>query len=185
MPLYVNKSEFMSCIGKLYYLWREKGGSTVIVYLGNRRKDFIKFADNIKNNYGSPEEIRINSKKSAFVEGKISYYLEGKSKNIGLNVEFMAGTQFQKKIWEKLISVGYGRTVSYKELAEMAGYGGAWRLTGSALKSNPVLLAVPCHRVMRSDGSAGGFKGGKEIKKFLLCLEKDSKAIRRPIVPGK
>ncbi len=176
MPFYINKSEFMTSIGKMYYMWREKAGSTAVIYLGNKRKDFLEFLDNTKNDCGSPEEVRINSKKSALIEGKISGYIKGKSKNTGLNVEFIAGTRFQKKIWKKLISVGYGETVSYKELAEMAGYRGAWRLTGSALKRNPLLMIVPCHRVIRSDGSPGEFKGGSEIKKFLLDLEKNNKS---------
>jgi len=172
MSVYIYKSDFVSRIGRLYYLWKENSGTTVIIYLGNKKEDYLEFMDNIKNNYDSLGEVRISSKKSAFIESKISGYLEGKSKNTGLNVEFIAGTKFQKKIWEKLNSVGYGETISYKELAGIAGYRGAWRLTGSALKSNPLLMIVPCHRVIRSDGSPGEFKGGSEIKKFLLDLEK-------------
>ncbi len=172
MPVHISKIEFMTCIGKLYYLWRERAGKTVIIYLGNNRKDFLEFLDNIKKNYWVSKKIYFTSKKSVCIENTINDYLNGKTKKINFEVEFMTGTQFQKKIWEKLISVNYGKTISYKELANLAGYRRAWRLAGSALKSNPVLLVVPCHRVIKSDGSPGEFKGGNKIKKFLLELEK-------------
>ncbi|MEA2016116.1 MAG: methylated-DNA--[protein]-cysteine S-methyltransferase [Actinomycetota bacterium] len=153
-------------------MWRKKAGRTVVIYLGNRSMDFLEFMDNIKNNCEGLKEIRITSKKSAFIEREIRGYLEGKSKEINLKVEFMTGTKFQKKIWQKLNLVSYGQTISYRKLADMAGYRGAWRPAGSALKSNPVLLAVPCHRVVKSDGSPGRFKGGRKLKKLLLELEK-------------
>ncbi|GAG73838.1 unnamed protein product, partial [marine sediment metagenome] len=71
-------------------------------------------------------------------------------------------------------SIPYGKTVSYRKLASLAGYRKAWRAAGSALKKNPVILIVPCHRVIRSDGNPGEFGGGKKVKKFLLSLEKVS-----------
>src|SRR4030066_222407 len=94
--------------------------------------------------------------------GKFYYLWENKA----------GGTSFQKRIWEKLASVPYGETVSYKRLSFLSGYERAWRAAGSALSRNPVILVIPCHRVIKSDGRIGRFTGGTKLKEFLVNLEK-------------
>jgi len=88
---------------------------------------------------------------------------------------FLAGTEFERKVWNKLASVPYGETISYKKLAELIGHSGACRAVGSALRKNPLMLAVPCHRVIRSNGNIGKFSGGEKVKRFLLNLENSCK----------
>jgi methylated-DNA-[protein]-cysteine S-methyltransferase len=102
---------------------------------------------------------------------QIEEYLSGGRRkfDIPLHVE---GTEFQKKVWKKLAEIPYGGTRSYGELAAALGAAGAGRAVGTACGKNPLCIIVPCHRVIRSDGSNGSYSGGSRIKKTLLDLEK-------------
>lgn len=91
----------------------------------------------------------------------------------------ISGTSFQKKVYNALVRVPYGQTVSYGKLAELAGSPIACRAVGQAVHRNPLLITVPCHRVIASDGSLGGFALGSEIKKYLLELERNSKGMKQ------
>ncbi len=82
------------------------------------------------------------------------------------------GTPFQRAIWNALREVPYGSTVSYKELATAAGHPTAVRACGAANGANRLPLVIPCHRVVASDGSLGGFSGGVGVKPKLLALER-------------
>lgn len=82
-------------------------------------------------------------------------------------------TPFQRKIFKVVSTIPFGRTRSYKWVAQNIGRPRAVRAVGSVLKKNKDLFVVPCHRVIRSDGSLGGYVLGKGIKKMLLDLEKD------------
>ncbi|MCK9558168.1 MAG: methylated-DNA--[protein]-cysteine S-methyltransferase [Candidatus Cloacimonadaceae bacterium] len=84
---------------------------------------------------------------------------------------FATGTPFQLMVWEQLLKIAYGETVSYKELASRIGKPNAQRAVGNALNKNKIVIIVPCHRVIASDGSQGGFGGDGSIKKMLLDLE--------------
>jgi len=80
------------------------------------------------------------------------------------------GTDFQKKVWDVLLKIPYGKHLTYGEVAELAGNKNACRAVGNAVGKNPILIAIPCHRVTASDG-IGGFSAGIEIKKYLLNKE--------------
>lgn len=88
----------------------------------------------------------------------------------GIQVE-AHGTPFQQRVWEALRTIPAGTTCNYGELAARVGAPGAVRAVGTANGANPVWLAVPCHRVVRSDGSLGGYGGGLERKAWLLAHE--------------
>jgi AraC family transcriptional regulator of adaptative response/methylated-DNA-[protein]-cysteine methyltransferase len=81
---------------------------------------------------------------------------------------------FQTKVWEKLREIPRGETRSYSEVAREIGEPNAVRAVARACASNPVALAVPCHRVIRSDGDVSGYRWGVERKKRLLEREKDA-----------
>jgi methylated-DNA-[protein]-cysteine S-methyltransferase len=106
------------------------------------------------------------------IHGVKSYFAGGK-RNLKARVDLSWATPFQKKVYRALMRIPYGRTRSYAEVAEMAGSPGACRAVGSANAVNRIPLIIPCHRVIRSDGSPGGFSapGGVKIKKRLLDLE--------------
>jgi methylated-DNA-[protein]-cysteine S-methyltransferase len=83
----------------------------------------------------------------------------------------LKGTAFQKKVWHALMNIPYGKTASYQDIASSIGSEKASRAIGNANHHNPVVVIVPCHRVIRADGSIGGYGGGIERKKYLLNLE--------------
>ncbi|NLZ61444.1 MAG: methylated-DNA--[protein]-cysteine S-methyltransferase [Acholeplasmataceae bacterium] len=79
---------------------------------------------------------------------------------------------FQLQVLRALLEIGYGQLITYKELAIKAGFPLSWRATAMACKHNPLPLIIPCHRVVRSDGTIGGYAGGTAIKHQLIELEK-------------
>jgi methylated-DNA-[protein]-cysteine S-methyltransferase len=82
------------------------------------------------------------------------------------------GTPFQREVWLATLNVPFGQTRSYSEIAKQIGKPRASRAVGTALKMNPIPLLIPCHRVVRADGSVGEYNGGSQIKTALLKWEK-------------
>jgi methylated-DNA-[protein]-cysteine S-methyltransferase len=82
------------------------------------------------------------------------------------------GTDFQKKVWDALQLISYGETRSYKDIAEMIKEPKACRAVGGACNRNPIMIVIPCHRVVGCDGSLTGYAGGLDLKEKLLTLEK-------------
>lgn len=87
-------------------------------------------------------------------------------------IKLTTGTKFEQKVWKELWKIPYGQTVSYKKIAKRVGSPKAVRAVGQANKKNPFPIVIPCHRVIASDGSIGGYAYGVEMKKRLLTLEK-------------
>ena len=83
----------------------------------------------------------------------------------------MSGTMFQKSAWEAMLTIPYGQTISYAEEARRAGHPTALRAIGNANGRNPLAIIVPCHRVIASNGTIGGYSDGLDRKRFLLRLE--------------
>ncbi|MDR0766674.1 MAG: MGMT family protein [Odoribacteraceae bacterium] len=83
----------------------------------------------------------------------------------------MRGTGFQLAVWRALLEIPPGRTLSYGEVAARAGYPRAIRAVGTAVGANPVSLIVPCHRVTRASGDAGGYRWGTRLKREILASE--------------
>lgn len=111
----------------------------------------------------------------------IENYLQLKTKNIVLNLDFSESTPFEKMVYRTLCQVPYGKVITYKNLAIRCGSSSYARAVARALAKNPFPLAVPCHRVIRSDGKIGGFSspGGTGLKKKLIELERDPVAVSR------
>jgi methylated-DNA-[protein]-cysteine S-methyltransferase len=101
---------------------------------------------------------------------QLEEYFEGKRKIFNLPIA-PQGTEFQLKIWQALKHIPYGETRSYGEIAFNAGNPKACRAVGMANNRNPIVILIPCHRVIGSNGSLTGFGGGLELKKKLLELE--------------
>ena len=97
-------------------------------------------------------------------------YFAGKLQNFTVPLR-PAGTAFRQRVWEALCRIPYGQTASYRNIAERVGNPKAVRAVGGANHHNPIVILIPCHRVIGSDGSLTGFGGGLEAKKFLLGLE--------------
>jgi methylated-DNA-[protein]-cysteine S-methyltransferase len=94
--------------------------------------------------------------------------------NLAVDLQLAAG--FRRTVLEHLPDVGYGRTVSYGELAAEVGHPRAARAVGTACATNPLPLVIPCHRVVLGDGSPGAYIGGPEVKRVLLDLEHEAAA---------
>ncbi len=102
---------------------------------------------------------------------QLQQYFSGSQKGFELPLA-PQGTAFMKSIWECLMRIPYGETRSYKEIAQASGNIKASRAVGMANNRNPLPFFIPCHRVIGSDGKLIGYRGGLEIKKKLLELEK-------------
>jgi methylated-DNA-[protein]-cysteine S-methyltransferase len=125
-------------------------------------------------------EIRFESEeKPPYPKGKgpeqfrkqLKDYFSGALKEFHLPVQVLSGTDFEKKVWLSLKEVPYGETRTYKWLAERVGSPKGSRAVGQALSRNPIPIVLPCHRVIESDGSLGGYSGGVGIKRRLLDME--------------
>lgn len=98
-------------------------------------------------------------------------YLEGRSKVFKFSMD-LHGTPFQQAVWKALQELEYGQVVTYTDIAERIGRSKSVRAVGSAIGANPVLMFVPCHRVIAKSGKLGGFRAGLDMKEQLLELEK-------------
>lgn len=101
---------------------------------------------------------------------ELSRYFEGSLTRFSFPIE-PAGTDFQKRVWEVLTEIPYGNTLSYGDVAERLGGKRYSRAVGGAVNKNPVLIAIPCHRVIGADGKLVGFACGIAVKKYLLDIE--------------
>lgn len=102
---------------------------------------------------------------------QLDEYFAGMRTSFDLTYE-MPGTDFQKSVWREIAKVPYGTRITYKDIAEAIGKPKAVRAVGTAVGSNPISIAVPCHRVLATSGKLGGYAGGIESKQILLKIEK-------------
>lgn len=98
-------------------------------------------------------------------------YFSGKRKTFDLKLK-PKGTEFQLKVWNELLKIPYGETVSYSDIAKNIGKPKASRAVGNAVNKNPIFIIIPCHRVIGKSGSLVGFAYGLDKKEYLLNLEK-------------
>ncbi len=98
-------------------------------------------------------------------------YLEGRTRRLEVPLD-VRGSQFQRRVWGAIRAIPYGETRSYSELARGLGRAGAARAVARACAANPVALAIPCHRVVRRDGEAGGYRYGAARKRALMDRER-------------
>ncbi|WP_419917925.1 methylated-DNA--[protein]-cysteine S-methyltransferase [Candidatus Poriferisocius sp.] len=104
--------------------------------------------------------------------GQLREYFDGSRRQFHLALDRRSTPGFYRRVLDSLMTVGYGTTVSYGELARMAGSPGAARAVGTAMATNPIPVVVPCHRVVRSDGSVGQYGGSPDAKSWLLSHER-------------
>jgi methylated-DNA-[protein]-cysteine S-methyltransferase len=102
---------------------------------------------------------------------QLEAYFAGELTEFELELD-LRGTEFQRRVWKALLTIPYGETRSYGEIAEQIGAPGAARAVGLANGHNPIAIVVPCHRVIGANGSLTGFGGGLGRKRTLLELER-------------
>lgn len=118
------------------------------------------------NSENIPEDL-----KDAVIQ--LQEYFEGSRKEFTLKLD-PKGTDFQKRVWEELQKIPYGKTVNYLQIAKRLGDPKVIRAAASANGKNPISIIIPCHRVIGSDGSLTGYAGGLHRKKWLLEHENPS-----------
>lgn len=150
-----------SPIGPLYLVASESALRGVLW-----RKASVPMAESLA---GSAPELRILAR----AVRQIEEYLAGKRRDFDLPLE-LDGTEFQKRVWAQLARIPYGETWSYAKLATRIRNEKAVRAVGTANGRNPISLIIPCHRVIASDGTLGGYAGGLSIKSRLLELEQNA-----------
>ena len=148
-----------SPFGPLYLLATEKGLRGIYW----RKQEAVTY----KRLEGTSPEVRVLLK----AEGQLKEYFAGKRQKFDLKFDF-EGTAFQKQVWHALAKIPYGETRSYAEIASSIRNPKAVRAVGTANGKNPLCILIPCHRVVRSTGEAGGYAGGLRVKSRLLALER-------------
>ena len=103
-------------------------------------------------------------------ERQLTEYFAGTRNQFELELDF-AGTDFQKQVWQALLTIPFGETRSYSQIAQQIGNPKAVRAVGAANGRNPISIIAPCHRVVGASGGLTGFAGGLEAKQYLLTLE--------------
>jgi methylated-DNA-[protein]-cysteine S-methyltransferase len=105
-----------------------------------------------------------------FLKRQMEAYFSGNLRDFNIPL-LMEGTEFQRRVWKELLAIPYGQAISYLELARRLGDEKCIRAAARANGANPIVILVPCHRVIGSDGSLVGYGGGLDMKEFLLRLE--------------
>jgi O-6-methylguanine DNA methyltransferase len=104
-------------------------------------------------------------------QAQLSAYCEGRRRIFNLPLDIDQGSEFQRRVWQETLKVPYGETSTYLRIALQLGGRSLARAVGMALGANPLPIIIPCHRVVASDGSLGGYSGGIHVKQALLKLE--------------
>lgn len=125
--------------------------------------NFVQEANCLENS--SSEEIKKCKR-------ELEEYFEGKRTDFTVKINFAKGTDFQKSVWNALKKIPYGKTVSYKDIAEEIGNPKGFRAVGGANNKNPIAIIVPCHRVIGKNGSLTGYADGLSKKEYLLDIER-------------
>ncbi|MEM7077269.1 MAG: methylated-DNA--[protein]-cysteine S-methyltransferase [Pseudomonadota bacterium] len=115
---------------------------------------------------------RLDPRAFTHVVAQLQEYFDGARQVFDLELR-PQGTEFQRSVWQALLTIPYGETRSYGDIAQQIGKPNAVRAVGTANGANPIALIIPCHRVIGADGSLTGFGGGLPTKEYLLGLEAD------------
>lgn len=150
---------------ELYVAKTNKG----LCYIGSPGSSFDEFEVYFAKRYPEFALVENPEALAPYVQ-ELADYFTGTKQAFSLPID-IKGTPFQEEIWRALQTIPYGKTVSYSEIAELINRPLAARAVGSAIGANPLLILVPCHRVIGKNGAISGYRGGMELKRFLLDLE--------------
>ena len=162
----IEYTTFNSPIGKIY-ITAVKEGVVKISFSTELPQELEKYC---QKRLGA--RIREGSEYTRYAKQQIIKYLGGRSQSLDFPVIHL-NSPFRKKVLEAERNIPYGETRSYGEVAKMVNNPRASRAVGSANSGNPLPLYFPCHRIISSNGSLGGYGGGFGVKKYLLDLEAD------------
>jgi methylated-DNA-[protein]-cysteine S-methyltransferase len=112
------------------------------------------------------------------VREQLAEYFAGERQQFDMPLK-LAGTPFQQRVWQELVRIPFGTTITYAQLAQRVGRPTASRAVGAANARNPISIIVPCHRVIGADGKLTGYAGGLDKKQWLLAFERGAAAAER------
>ncbi len=145
---------------------------TGLCYVGLAENSFKELKDWAGKQLGTTAIIEDAHKLDEYTR-EIKRYLSGEQMDFTCPLD-LTGTPFQLQVWEALSRIPYGETVTYSKIATDIGKTSAVRAVASAIGRNPLLLIIPCHRVVAKNGSLSGYRDGQEIKDRLIRLESNS-----------
>lgn len=162
----------------LYYTFTELLNIPVIIAASKKGIcwiDFTKDISSFKNdNQFEFKSVPPSSHKVFGLPKQLKEYAKGNRKKFQVPVDVF-GTEFQISVWKALLTIPYGELAAYKDIAVAVKHPSSSRAVGNAVGANPLPVIIPCHRVIASDGSLGGYSGGIQIKIKLLDLEEKFK----------
>lgn len=161
MTLYA--SVFDSPVDEVFVAVDEDGAVVALLFLNGRSRE--ETAADLAT------AVEWDDSRCQRVRAEVEEYFRGDRRRFEFRMA-PKGTEFQHEVWGELQKIPYGKTVSYGYVAEKLGRPGAARAVGRANATNPICLAVPCHRVIGSDGSLTGYGGGLGTKDRLLAFER-------------
>ncbi|WP_155592333.1 methylated-DNA--[protein]-cysteine S-methyltransferase [Lysinibacillus cavernae] len=143
--------------------------SNNLLFVGSQNQSFEELSNWVKKKY--PKNTLVENKEvlAPYLD-EIVEYLDGDRIQFSFSIDYK-GTPFQLSVWNALSEIPYGQTKTYSDIANYINKPSAVRAVGTAIGANPVLLAVPCHRIVGKNGTLTGYRGGLEMKKSLLELE--------------
>jgi methylated-DNA-[protein]-cysteine S-methyltransferase len=151
-------------------------------FLGAIREPPLKRAEDRRQEVSaepmSPAEIAIAGR----LETQLAEYFAGERRGFDVPLDLAGGSEFRRRVWQVVAGIPYGKTLSYAEVAAMAGNPNAYRAAGSACGANPIVIIIPCHRVVGSDRRLHGFGGGLDTKAWLLQHEGRAIGTQRQLV---
>jgi methylated-DNA-[protein]-cysteine S-methyltransferase len=158
-------SSFNSPLLKKVFLASTERGVCMVDFLKSEKV----FLDRLREKF--PGELMRDDRQNRNVVNQLKKYLRGELQRFECKLD-LKGTPFEKKVWSALTKIPYGRTRSYRDIAQAIGHPRAFRAVGNANGRNSIPLIIPCHRVIESNGGLGGFGHGVKVKKRLLDFEK-------------
>ncbi|MGG4267225.1 methylated-DNA--[protein]-cysteine S-methyltransferase [Peribacillus simplex] len=150
---------------QLYVAKSEKG----ICYVGSPGQSYEELKSWIQKRFPMASLVENEEALNPYLKELLEYF-EGTRQTFSLPAD-VKGTPFQQEIWAALNQIPYGKTCSYSGIAKIIQRPSAVRAVGTAIGANPVLITVPCHRVIGKNGAITGYRGGTEMKQYLLELE--------------
>ncbi|TDL63000.1 methylated-DNA--[protein]-cysteine S-methyltransferase [Rhodococcus qingshengii] len=153
---------------KLYMAATSKG----LCYVGSQNKPFEELELWVNKHYPGSSLVQDDVVMKPYV-AEFKEFLLGERTSFTISQE-LKGTDFQTEVWNALCQIPYGETWTYSDIANAIQRPTAVRAVGTAIGANPVLLTVPCHRVIGKNGKLTGFRGGLDMKEQLLKIEKEN-----------
>ncbi|WP_424767348.1 methylated-DNA--[protein]-cysteine S-methyltransferase [Paenibacillus sp. sgz302251] len=149
--------------------------STGLCYVGSQNKSFQQLFDWASKRFPGNVLVQDDQLLQPYAD-ELLEYLHGKRRAFTIPLDFR-GTAFQLAVWNALCEIPYGQTKSYSDIASHIRKPAAVRAVGAAIGANPVLITVPCHRVIGKNGTLTGYRGGLEMKTQLLQLERQESSL--------